>query len=292
MNPPPVSDAVHSAGPFRVAERDVVVRTSCVDFAALVSEVFVDLRRGPGDAPSTSTIEFLVVAVAEPEPHWAIWRDGEACELELREDAVLVQLQWELNRLVIERYRAVVHSGAVAIDGRVVLLAGRSHSGKTTLTGTLCAHYGGEYLTDEAASLDEEGRVRPYPRPLGLRPTSPLWSAAAWASAGAVRFLPEEQLVPVSRLGGPVGRAPRWPGLVVFPHFRSGSSLSITPLTQADTIERLAHLTPGLVRHGAEVFRRLMRLVTSTVSIHVAYGDSEAAAQCVVDAVHRARGAS
>ena len=115
MNPPPISDAVHSAGPFRVAERDVVVRTSCVDFAALVSEVFVDLRRGPGDAPSTSTIEFLVVAVAEPEPHWAIWRDGEACELELREDAVLVQLQWELNRLVIERYRAVVHSGAVAI---------------------------------------------------------------------------------------------------------------------------------------------------------------------------------
>jgi hypothetical protein len=61
-----------------------------------------------------------------------------------------------------------IHAGVVAWDGRALMLAGESFSGKTTLVGALVAA-GAEYLSDEFAVLDASGQVHPYPRRLSLR---------------------------------------------------------------------------------------------------------------------------
>lgn len=64
--------------------------------------------------------------------------------------------------------RVFVHAGSVALNGRALLLPGRSHAGKTTLTEALL-RAGASYLSDEYAVLDPEGFVHPYARPLRLR---------------------------------------------------------------------------------------------------------------------------
>jgi hypothetical protein len=62
----------------------------------------------------------------------------------------------------------IVHAGVVAVKGRALLLPGRSRSGKTSLTAAL-VRAGAAYYSDEFAVLDQEGRIRPYPRPLAVR---------------------------------------------------------------------------------------------------------------------------
>ena len=63
-----------------------------------------------------------------------------------------------------------IHAGAVAFDGRAIVIPGRSLSGKSTLTEALVSH-GGTYYSDEFALLDQTGRVHPYARPLTMRAT-------------------------------------------------------------------------------------------------------------------------
>ncbi len=75
-----------------------------------------------------------------------------------------------LELAVVERLPdlVAVHAGAVALDGRALLLPGRTQTGKTRLV-TALLEQGATYLSDEFALLDEDGRVHPYPRLLALR---------------------------------------------------------------------------------------------------------------------------
>ena len=60
------------------------------------------------------------------------------------------------------------HAGAVARDGRAVLIAGSSGKGKSTLTAALVQR-GWSYLTDEVAVVRlEDHRILPYPKALDL----------------------------------------------------------------------------------------------------------------------------
>ncbi|MBT7073034.1 MAG: hypothetical protein HN975_19330 [Anaerolineae bacterium] len=61
-----------------------------------------------------------------------------------------------------------IHAGVVAWKGEIILIPGRSMSGKTTLTHALL-HAGATYYSDEFALLDAEGLVHPYPVPLSIR---------------------------------------------------------------------------------------------------------------------------
>jgi hypothetical protein len=62
-----------------------------------------------------------------------------------------------------------VHAGAVAVEGRAIVIPGRSFAGKTTLVRALIEQ-GADYLSDEYAVFDPEGLVHPYPKPLSIRP--------------------------------------------------------------------------------------------------------------------------
>ncbi len=79
-----------------------------------------------------------------------------------------------------------VHAGCVAVDGSALLLPGRSFSGKSSMVAAL-VRAGAEYLSDEYAVLDPEGRVVPYPRPISVRGKGMVQDADVPASAfGAV----------------------------------------------------------------------------------------------------------
>lgn len=63
------------------------------------------------------------------------------------------------------------HAGAVADPhtGRALAFAAAGGTGKTTLTRHL-GLAGAGYLTDECFGFSADGRVRPYPKPLSVRP--------------------------------------------------------------------------------------------------------------------------
>jgi hypothetical protein len=61
-----------------------------------------------------------------------------------------------------------VHAGAFELDGHLVLVPGRSHSGKSTLVAT-AVERGATYFSDEFAVIDADGLVHPYTRAMSLR---------------------------------------------------------------------------------------------------------------------------
>lgn len=273
-------------GPLRVGGADVTVRTDSSEFAGAIRWAFADLATRP-DAPAADRHVVFDVERNHGSPAgWAVHRDGEPCELELMETAVLVHLQWELNRLAIESRPTAIHSAAVARDGLAALLVGASHSGKTTLAGWLAARHGATYLTDEVAAIDDEGRVIAFPRPLGVRTDSPLASLAPPEDATpTARLMDRERLVPASVLGAAVSPDPTPIGLLVVPTFTPGVESTVESLDHADAFERVAALTPGLVSSGRSVFEQLCRMVELVPTIALRYGDVRLAAPIVAAAL-------
>jgi hypothetical protein len=64
--------------------------------------------------------------------------------------------------------RLFVHAGVVAWKGQVIVIPGRSQSGKTTLVRAFLKA-GASYYSDEYAVFDAYGRVYPFPRALSIR---------------------------------------------------------------------------------------------------------------------------
>jgi hypothetical protein len=76
----------------------------------------------------------------------------------------------DLNLAAISQTREsiLLHAGAVELEGRVVVIAGVSGQGKSTLTAAL-VRSGFSYVTDELVIIDPStGFVRPYLKPLDL----------------------------------------------------------------------------------------------------------------------------
>ena len=281
-----------AVGPLRIARCDVTITTTTRALALAAERIFADLAADPASMPADRTVAFDVIERAGERITWSVFRDGEPCELELRDDAVLVHLQWELNRLAIETQPTSIHAAAVAVDARAALLIGDTHSGKTTLAGWLVARHGADYVDDEVAAIDADGAVLRFPRPLGVRPDSPLATlnapggSAGWRDA-ATRFMRDERLVPVGDLGGSRRRVATPVVLLVFPTYEPNRGVAVRHLDQADAFERVAALTPGLGRHGRPVFERLCMLVEQAPAVEILHGGVDRAAPAVIEALDR-----
>ncbi|MEP1123843.1 MAG: hypothetical protein ABJH68_08145 [Ilumatobacter sp.] len=64
---------------------------------------------------------------------------------------------------------AVLHGGAVAIDGHAVALVGHDGSGTAVLAATAVLD-GHLHVSNDVAAIDPNGRVRCFARPVGLKP--------------------------------------------------------------------------------------------------------------------------
>ena len=104
------------------------------------------------------------------------------------------------------RNRVFVHAGVIGWNGQALLIPGRSLSGKSTLVREL-VKAGATYYSDEYAVLDAQGRVHPYPLPIGLR-QSPH---------------EKQEKVPIETFGGIVGSKPIPIGLILTTEFKEGA---------------------------------------------------------------------
>lgn len=137
------------------------------------------------------------------------------------------------------RHVVFIHAGVVGLHDRVVIVPGRSHTGKTTLVAA-AVRAGWHYFSDEFAVVDADGLVHPYPRPLGVRDESG-------------RTHP----VPVGELGGTAASDPARTSAIVATRFVAGTRWnprlvegSAAALTIVDNAVR-ARLDPRAVFRAA-----------------------------------------
>lgn len=175
------------------------------------------------------------VEAAEPPQHGLIIQMGArkavlAASTEVAADLIVNDLQ----RTLAQRAEGLVfvHAGAVAWEGRALVLPGRSRSGKSELVAAL-VRAGAEYLSDEFAVFDEGGLVHPYARPIGLRQPD---GTRAWT--------------PATSLGGCLVTRPVPPALIAFLRFSPGSRWRPRALSAGQALL-------GLLRHTVAARRRL-----------------------------------
>jgi hypothetical protein len=155
------------------------------------------------------------------------------------------------------RGRLFVHAGVVGWRGRAILMAGRSHSGKSRLVEAFL-RAGAAYYSDEYAVLDRRGRVHPYPAPLTRR---------GGDGEPSRRYTPAE-------LGGVAGAAPLPVGLVVVSAFRPGARWRLRRLTPGRGVLALLNHTVPARGRPADALATLARLCSRAPVLQGARGEA------------------
>lgn len=179
-------------------------------------------------APSPGSPRFWVAPLSHRL--YQARRDDEPLESPTSRARAEAQLANHLHLWVAEhcRQRIMIHAGVVAWGSRVLLLPGRSMSGKSTLVEALCRH-GASYWSDDLAVVHPQGRTSPYVLPLSRRLTRDTLVMPAPA---------EESATVVA---------------VIFSCFHKAGNDRLRPLGQADGLRQLLGHCPALSRHPERV---------------------------------------
>ncbi|HEY1417134.1 MAG TPA: hypothetical protein VGF41_04490 [Myxococcaceae bacterium] len=169
------------------------------------------------------------------------------------------ELQLTVARLA--RPEVFVHAGVVAVDGRAIVVPGRSGTGKTTLVRAL-VDAGATYYSDEYAVLDGAGRVHPYARRPSVR-----------VRAG------HKERHPVPRVRG---RGPVPVGLVVETRYRPDGRWNPAPLSAGECVLALLANTVPARDRPAEVLFALARATESARAFRSDRGSASRTARALV----------
>ena len=188
--------------------------------------------------------------------------EGQLAARELSHAQALDVLESELQLSVarLARPQVFVHAGVVTVDGRAILVPGRSGTGKTTLVRALVAA-GAIYYSDEYAVLDREGWVHPYPRRPSVR----------------VRGGKERHPVPRSR-----GRGAAPVGLVVETRYSAAARWTPVALSAGEIVLALLANTVPARDRPAEVLAVLARAAGSARGIRSDRGAAARTARALI----------
>jgi len=181
----------------------------------------------------------------------------------------LVHLAGRIAKFVVaERAdaRVFVHAGVVAWEGRVVMMPGRSMSGKTTLVRALVEE-GATYYSDEYAVIDQRGLIHPYPQPLGVR-----------GPGVAI-----QQPIPIERLGYVAGNDPLRLAAVIVTTYMADAPWNPAPLTRARAIFELTQHAVPIARNPARVFDFLGAAIERAASVATTRGEATPAARAILE---------
>lgn len=168
------------------------------------------------------------------------------------------------------RRRLFVHAGVVGWRNRAILIPGRTHTGKSTLTAAL-VRAGATYYSDEFAVIDAEGLVHPYPRLVALRdrPYGPLTRVTA------------------ETLGGEVGTTPLRVGLVALCTYRRRARWRPVELTPGEAALALLDNTVLARIRPKFALPRLANAVAHARAVRTARGAADVTARRVLRELDR-----
>jgi len=185
-------------------------------------------------------------------------------------DAALAAVK-ALDDAVVHRMQKLraVHAGAVLIEGRVLLIPGSTHAGKSSLVAELLRR-GASHFSDEYALIDNEGRTHSYPRPLLLRNGRPLQSLV----------LPEELNASFATDPAPVG----W---ILAVDYVPGSAWDVQEMSQGDAVMTLLRNTPHEMARSPEMIDSFICVAGNAACYAGKRGDAVEAASHILDLIGR-----
>ncbi|SPE19116.1 hypothetical protein SBA5_200028 [Candidatus Sulfotelmatomonas gaucii] len=171
-----------------------------------------------------------------------------------------------LDETVVGHLKALhaVHAGAILWRGRVLLLPGKSHAGKSSLVAELLRQ-GATYFTDEYALIDRNGLVYPYPRPLLLRNGRP----------DQVPAFAEECNARVGAAAAPVR-------LILLVAYKPDGAWSIEPISQGIALLHLLQNTPHVLTDSPGMVESFQRAVAGARCYAGTRGDAVEAARLIL----------
>ena len=288
---------------YRIQGVDVVVRSNDENVLARVRETYGWFEADP-DRPLDERVAPVTVALVRATDGTSTVTDAEGQVRRWRdEDQPLTGL---FDAIVAGTIAAVaargvlaVHAGVVAIDGRAILVAGRSGAGKTTLVLGLLRQ-GLDLLSDELALIAPNDRtVLAYPRGLHIRPGS----LALFPELGYLAQVPGHELGGGSEWAlGPdaVGRAF---GTSVVQAARIGAVVlldaqlspdgapELTAVPGAIATMELLRGTPAAARDFEGTLARLSRMVADVPTARLRSGRLDETVDAVLDWAIETQGA-
>jgi hypothetical protein len=158
-----------------------------------------------------------------------------------------------------------LHAGVVGWQGRVIVVPGRSFSGKTTLVREML-RLGATYYSDEFAVVDNSGLVHPFARPLGIREEG---------SEAQTKY-------PAERLGAAVGRRPLPVGIAVISEYQRGAQWRPVPLSQGQGALELLANSVAVRREPRQTLMRIHELARQAVFVKGTRGEAREAAESIL----------
>ena len=164
-----------------------------------------------------------------------------------------------------------LHAGAVSLAGKTVLVAGPSGAGKSSLVAWFGSK-GFDYLSDELAILIADNLIKPFPRPLVVKPGSrEQVSALGLSEAGQSIDLGENLAIPLE--GGDVAKTALPCGLVIFVQHVAGAGITIEPLSPAQSAHRLMASNLNANNLLVDGLPQLKSFAMATPAVRLTYGD-------------------
>jgi len=228
--------------PFEIAAFGCTLRAaaSCPDaYDILDRYLFPSLPR----LPQTAANPDLCIGIEEDGGRFLLFMGDLQVAAAARPFDLVPNLTDLVDECIVRRLTSVraVHAGAVQLGDRVLLLPGRTHSGKTSLVAELLRR-GATYLSDEYALIDAEGQAHAYPRPLLLRNGKP----------GRTPLLAQDCNAPVASKPAPIG----W---IMELQYYDSEDWSVIPVPQSHGSLILLRHTPHVLADAPDLLDRFQR---------------------------------
>ena len=200
----------------------------------------------------------------------------------------LPHYEWGVNWCFGQRFNQYVllHAGALALDDRAAIMAAVPGAGKSTLAAALMLN-GLRLLSDEFGVLDpESGNLLAMLKPVALKNQSIGVISAFSANARLGPVFTGTRKGDVAHLAPDAAsvaavRRPARPALVLFPAYREGAPLRLTPKTPDQAFVRLAFNSFNYQLLGPVSFEAVASLAESCPAYELVYGRLDEAVACV-----------
>lgn len=280
-------------GPFVAS-----VHSELDELAETLKAYYPDYPLAPNDSWADTRVQVLHERRWRPcsPPEGKILLEDGTSFADFPLDSVLPYLEWGINWSIAMHAHQyfMLHAGVVERDAVAVVLPGVPGSGKSTLS-TYLMHAGWRLLSDEFTLLcGPELRIQPFPRLIPLKnesiaviraliPNVKMGPSFKGTRKGTVAHVcpPDTQIHAMTEFA--------LPRLVVFPTFKPGSELVLTPVAKAECFVEITKNSFNYSVLGQSSFEMAANLTDATEAYRLEYGDLREAESTIAE-LHRRAG--